>query len=62
MKINFYEFFKTRDFLFLKIFYFRKLEKDLYLGYILVRQQMGKRQYKSLKTSASPIQMQLYLM
>ena len=36
MKINFYEFFKTREFLF-----FRKMETNIYRGYILVRQKMG---------------------
>jgi len=43
MKINFYEIFKTRDFLF-----FRKMEKNLYRGHILVRQKNGENAFRNL--------------
>jgi len=43
MKINFYEFFKTRDLLF-----FGKMEKNLYRGYILVCQKDGENANRNL--------------
>ncbi len=42
-KLNFYEFFKTRDFYFLE-----KWKKNLYRGYILVLQKIGENGNRNL--------------